>query len=83
MWSPYQITVLLHHHTSGAEFPRHDAPAYGEVISGFIGMGLLHRNPEGFLTTTERAHALIDMWRSTPLPEMRWIDPRLEDRGME
>lgn len=56
------------------------APA-GEVISSFIEMGLLHRNPEGFLTTTERAHALIDMWRSTPLPEMRWVDPRLDDKG--
>ena len=81
MWSPYQITVLLHHHTSAAEFPRSNAPVYGEVISGFIEMGLLHRNPEGFLTTTERAHALIDMWRSTPLPEMRWVDPRLDDKG--
>lgn len=80
MWSPYQITVLLHHHTSAAEFPRRDAPAYNEVITGFMEMGLLHRNSEGFLTTTERAHALIDMWRSTPLPEMRWIDPRFEHR---
>lgn len=78
-WTPYQMTILLHHHASSAEFPRQDAPAYAGQIEMLTNMGLLHRTDEGFLTTTQRAHALIDMWSFTPLPVTRWIDPRFEE----
>lgn len=76
MWTPYQMEILIHHHVSSAGFPRQGAPAYLKEIASLTELGLLHRTEDGWLTTTDRAAALIDMWRATPIPVQQWIDPR-------
>lgn len=80
MWTPYQIEIILHHHASFGEFPRRNAPAYGETLDVLVEVGVLHRNADGFLTTTECGAALVEMWKSTPMPQQAWIDPRTGER---
>ena len=78
MWSPYQIDVILHHHVTSEPHPVNHTHLYDETVKSFIEMGLFERDEKGTLRTTPMAHALIDMWRETPLPVNRWIDPRFE-----
>lgn len=76
MWSPYEIDIVLHHHTSHAEYPRRDAPAYPETISRLIECGVLGRDHAGFLSTTGVGQALVSMWCNQPLPVALYVDPR-------
>ncbi|NTE87254.1 hypothetical protein [Agrobacterium rubi] len=79
MWTPYQIEIILHHHTSVGRFPRFDAPIYGETINALHDLEVLcYEN--GVSRTTPRGKALVEMWTSTPLPKQAWIDPRTGER---
>lgn len=75
MWTPYQIEIMLHHHCSGARFPREDAPAYPYELKGLMDAGLLDYQ-DGIPRSTLLGQALIEMWCATPVPEIRFIDPR-------
>jgi hypothetical protein len=77
MWSPYEIRIILHHYTTASEFPESHTQLFTETIQRFIGMGLLLRNDDGFLETTDMAAALVGFWSNTPLPVQKWCDPRL------
>lgn len=76
MWTPYQIEIILHHHTGRGRFPRHDAPAYNSTLSDLIHDGVLIDEEPGLVTTTPMGRALVEMWMKTPLPEQKWVDPR-------
>lgn len=80
MWTPYQIEIILHHNCSNAPFPRASAPAYQNTVSDLIHDGILTdiEGGEGFIKTTELGAALVEMWRNTPLPVHRFVDPRFE-----
>jgi hypothetical protein len=79
MWTPYQIRIILHHHTTRSEFPENHTKLFAETIARFVDEGLLQRDDEGLVVTTAKASALIDLWRSTPVPVMKWVDPRFEE----
>lgn len=70
------IEILLHHHCSKAAFTRADAPAYPETLEKLIELNLLEKIEFGFIQTTERGSAFVDMVLSTPLPEVGFYDPR-------
>lgn len=79
MWTPYQIEIILHHHTSTGRFPRSDAPIYSGEISHLCDLGVLFYE-DGIARTTTMGKALVEMWTSTPLPKQAWIDPRTGER---
>lgn len=78
-WSPYDIEVMLHHHCSRAPFSRSGAPAYGDAIRKLKGLGLLEEGASSPQTTAAGA-ALVEMWCKTPIPVIRYVDPRLADK---
>lgn len=74
--TPYQIEILIHHHTSSARFERDNAPLYATIVRQFIESGILETLPDGSIRTTERGVCLVEMLCATPMPKMIWVDPR-------
>lgn len=77
-WTPYQITIILHHYYSVAEYPRSDAPIYQSTVDDLIKSGVLTESQviKGEYGVTELGAALIKMWLETPLPVLKFVDPR-------
>lgn len=89
MWTPYQIEIMLHYHCSVGAFVRWRAPIFDETLGDLVSMGLLAPYDDGIrpsdpycYTTTERGRALIEMWCATPIPEMKFVDPRFSDTAL-
>ncbi|MBD7990694.1 hypothetical protein H9643_07905 [Ochrobactrum sp. Sa2BUA5] len=74
--TPYMLEILFHHHCSRAPFPREKAPAYEETVDQLSEFGLLERIEFGFIQSTERGRAYIEMILATPFPETGLYDPR-------
>lgn len=74
--TPYMLEILFHHHCSRAPFPRENAPAYTETVDELVLLGVLERIEFGFIQSTDRGKAYIEMILTTPLPEMGLYDPR-------
>ena len=77
--TPFEIKIVLHHHSSYDEFSRADAPAYPNAVMELIKAGVLTQTTER-VTTTPLGAALVQMWCDTPLPVKKWVDPRFEER---
>lgn len=81
-WTPYQVEIMLHHHTSRAPFPRWTAPGYPVEIENLVDLGVLRLVKHGAdfggnqYATTKLGAALIELWLQTPLPREIIIDPR-------
>lgn len=75
MWTPYQMEIIMHHYVSKAIFPRATAPLYSETLSELLQIGVIDYE-DGIPIVTQKGAALVDMWLQTPLPHMRWADPR-------
>lgn len=76
-WSPFEIHVLLHHYASTGPFERKDAPAYREAIDKFTSIGLCEPASHIPCKVTPLGAALVKMWCETPIPEVRYVDPRI------
>jgi hypothetical protein len=76
MWTIFEMEIILHHACSSAPFPRYTAPIYQETVERLRSLGIM--DDGGAKTVTDLGHALIDLWRNTPLPVQRFVDPRLE-----
>lgn len=63
-WTPYQIEILLHHYTSSAPFPRHDARAYGPTLEQLQIEGLLDQKKR----ITYHGAIFVGNLLRTPLP---------------
>jgi hypothetical protein len=72
-WTPYEISIVLHHYTRRDDFPNRDAPMYAPTINNLCSLGILSMVD---LQVTELGKALIDQWLRTPLPVVRYVDPR-------
>lgn len=79
MWTPYQIEIILHHHSSLDRFARAEYPIYGHTLNHLHDIGVLCYE-DGVSRTSPRGKALVELWKSTPLPEQAWIDPRTGER---
>jgi predicted transcriptional regulator len=78
-WSPLQIKLLLKIHTTQTLKPN-DIPSeiHRNELKYFITNGLVEK-VEGINHTyalTDKGVAFIEMLLNTPLPELKWIDPR-------
>lgn len=82
IWSPYDISIVLHHYVSNAPFPRNDAPAYVVTVNQLKEYGVLIADGER-TTTTKLGQALVEMWCSQPLPVAKFVDPRFMQLGQE
>ncbi len=77
-WSPYRIRLILHHHISSAPFPESEAPLYIQTIDELVSSGILQKDQDNFWVTTDLGKALVDLWCETPLPIIRYADPRFD-----
>lgn len=76
-WTPYEIEIVLHHRSSGAPFPRAEAPLYWPTVKKLMDFGILtRRDCQSALHSTPLGDALVALWCSTPLPVQRFVDPR-------
>lgn len=82
IWSPHDIEVLLHHYCSSAPWPRAEAPAYRDSILRMTQDDLIGASDidAGIAVTTDRAAALVRMWCEQPVPIMKFVDPRFEEK---
>ena len=74
-WTPYELSIILHHYGSLDRFPRADAPLYSPTVQSLMQAGVLDY-VEGIPRTTERGFHFVEMLLQTPLPEQVWRDPR-------
>ncbi|WP_226623101.1 winged helix-turn-helix domain-containing protein [Brucella anthropi] len=74
--TPYMLEILMHHHCSRSAFSRETAPAYKSTVDELVKLGLLERIEFGFVQSTERGRAYLDMVLATPLPVPGFYDPR-------
>lgn len=77
MMTPLHIELVLHYHAIPEQHPRHNAPAVIKYTRDLLAVGLIeeHSSASGY-TTTLRGEAYIRMLLNTPLPEVRYVDPR-------
>lgn len=78
MWSPYEIEIMIHHYGSRAPFPRSEAPAYSGTVTRLVQAGLLESVNESPYRATELGRGLVELWMATPVPVVKFIDPRFE-----
>lgn len=75
--APIDIEVILHYYVSPDPHPRITTLAISQAIDFFIEQSMLVKTGEPeVIRVTNRGKVWIDMLRSTPFPEQRWIDPR-------
>jgi len=70
--TPYQLEILLHHHSSQDKFPRSDAPLYLPEVEGFISIGALVKTSESY-ATTGLGKAWISEILDVPCPKVQYI----------
>lgn len=74
IWTPYEIKLLLHLHTTPEPWPLAHTDHYRSTMSRFESIGLIDRTD--FPAVTWKGKALVDMWCSQPHPVAIWVDPR-------
>ena len=80
MWTPYEISVVIHHYGSMAPFPRPDAPIYWPTVDRLKRAGILADGNDSPPVITELGKALVRMWCETPVPVVEYVDPRFAER---
>jgi len=75
-WTPFDIKLILHFYSNYDKFPSAHSPIYVERVRALLDNGLIQYS-EGVPKTTKLGDAFIDLLLSTPIPEIRYVDPRL------
>lgn len=78
--TPLEISLVLHYHCTPGPHPQAHAPAVREAIERFMREDILEYDPEHARAykVAERGRALVEMLCATPLPVVRWCDPRAD-----
>jgi len=76
-WSPFDIKMILHFYACADRFPNENAPIYVERLRSLIDHGLIEYR-EGIPRTTELGNAFVDLLMNTPIPAVRYVDPRFD-----
>jgi len=78
MITPCHLEILMHYYVSPTVYPQHDAPAVIEYTQWLVDNGVLesHLDGESGYEVTEKGKAWIDLILATPMPVMKWCDPR-------
>lgn len=85
--TPSALEVLLHFHSIPEPHPRATAPAVMEAIAGFVQLEILDPLPPapgapcpprycGCHVLTPKGRFWLDMILATPMPVVRYADPR-------
>lgn len=75
-WSPFDIKMVLHFYACLDQFPNANAPIYAELRDALIDAGLVEFR-EGIPRTTELGDAFVGLLLDTPIPVVKYVDPRL------
>jgi hypothetical protein len=76
-FTPNDIDVLLHYHSSPRPHPRVHAPAVQDTINMYLNDGILEEagDPgEECYATTEKGKAFVKIVCSAEYPELKWVD---------
>lgn len=75
-WSPFDIRLMLHFYaTPSGQFEQAHAPIYAERVQSLVDAGLIQADGETY-SATEKGRFLVLLWRETPVPAVRYVDPR-------
>lgn len=74
-WTPFDIRMVLHFYACLDRFPQENAPIFSERLKRLMEDGLLEYR-EGIPRTTELGNAFVALLLDTPIPEVRYVDPR-------
>lgn len=79
-WTIHDIQVMFHHFCHDTlQWPYGDTPAYQSSIRDLVSYGLLCEkwdNGRKYYKVTDKGVFFIDMLRRTPVPVVKYIDPR-------
>ena len=72
-----ELMILLHHHSSGEDFPN-PTSLHEEWVKHLFDLGLVERTtPASALRSTQKGQAYIEAILSLPMPTQRWVMPPL------
>lgn len=74
-WSPFDIKLMLHCYACLDKFPQSHAPIYTERLGALMDLGLVEYI-EGIPRATRLGEAFVELLLCTPIPEVRYVDPR-------
>lgn len=75
--SPAEMSILIHCHALAK--PLSESVVTSDTIKWFLAEGIIEhdgREHSSGFKTTERGRKWLEMCLETPMPIMRWVDPR-------
>jgi hypothetical protein len=78
MWTPFDLKLILHFHSCLDKPDSANAPIYRERVDNLMNAGLVEYR-EGIPRTTELGDAFVGLLLSTPIPVVKYVDPRFAD----
>lgn len=74
-WSPFDIKMMLHFYACYDRFPQADSAIFGERLRAVMDAGLVEY-VDGIPRTTKLGEAFVELLLETPIPVVRYVDPR-------
>jgi hypothetical protein len=77
--TPNDLDILIHYYVCPDIHERYYAPAVMESCREFVQSGIFVSSGEdGIFSVTEKGRAWMELILNTPMPILKWIDPREE-----
>lgn len=75
MFSPYELSIIIHYCTRGNDWEGMDAPIFLETIISLIDKELIavQSNMSPAYKATDKAKVYLDKLCNTPLPVKKWV----------
>lgn len=74
IFSPNNIEVLLHFHTSSTPHPRREAGAVADAITQFLHWGAIENVERDIFRTTPLGKAWVQALCNVPIPRRAFVD---------
>lgn len=76
-WTPFDLKMILHFYACLDVAPQARSPIFGERLNKMIENDLVEY-VDGIPRTTKLGDAFVRLLLDTPIPVIRYIDPRLD-----
>ena len=77
-WTPLHIELLLNIYCHPQREPGNGSDSSRDYLAELMHFDLIKATDMGCYEVKPRGEALIRMWEETPLPEIRYVDPRIK-----
>jgi len=76
-WTLFDLKMILHFHACLDVSPQANSPIFGERLRALMDDGLVEY-VDGIPRTTKLGDAFVSLLLKTPIPVVRYVDPRVE-----